>query len=98
MLILKKWIPLWTIPTLIFFSIGTVWLRLAIVRTTYDINQTSRMIQNSRKNRENLELKLAALRSPQRMEVLARKKFKLSQPSTEQIVHLRKSENESDGG
>jgi hypothetical protein len=88
---IKKWVPFWTIPTLIIFSIGTVWLRLVIVRTTYEINQTNRLIQNARGEREKLELKLAALKSPRRLEAMARMRFGLSQPKTEQMVQLRKS-------
>jgi hypothetical protein len=36
---LKRWIPLWVIPVVLVMAIGTVWLRLAIIRTTYAINQ-----------------------------------------------------------
>jgi cell division protein FtsL len=89
---LKKWVPFWTIPTLITLSIGTVWLRLAIVRTTYVINQSNQLIQSARNEREKLELKLAALKSPRRLEALARTKFGLSQPRTNQMVHLKNLE------
>jgi hypothetical protein len=84
--------PLWTVPMLIIFSTGTVWLRLAIIRTTYAINQTDQAINRVRQEREQIQLKVAALRSPRRLEVLARSKFGLSQPRVEQIVHFKKSE------
>lgn len=92
-----KWIPLWAIPLLISFSIGTVWLRLSIIRTTYEINQTNRKIEESRKERENFQLKVAALRSPRRLEVLARTRFRLAQPHVEQVVQLKRPEIVADG-
>jgi hypothetical protein len=89
---LRYWMPLWTVPILIIFATGTVWLRLAIIRTTYGINQADRSINHVRQEREQLQLKLAALRSPRRLEALARTKFGLAQPRVEQIVHFKKSE------
>lgn len=89
---LREWIPLWVVPTLFCFSIGTVWLRLAIVRTTYSIHQTEQDFGKAEQDRETLQLKLAALRSPRRLEELARKKFGLAQPKMEQVVHLKVEE------
>ena len=93
---LKNWIPLWVIPTVFFFSIGTVWLRLAVVRTTYSIHQTERSLQKVEQDRGSLQLKWAALRSPRRLEELARTKFGLLQPKLEQIVHLKIEETVGD--
>lgn len=89
---LKKWIPIWAVPTLLLFAVGTVWLRLTIVRTTYAINQAERDIAKSHQDKEKYQLKVAALRSPKRLEVLARTQFGLVQPRMEQVVHFRKAE------
>ena len=89
---LRKWIPLWTVPTLLIFAVGTVWLRLSIVRTTYVINQMNQRIEQVRQEREKLQLKIAALRSPRRLELLARTKFGLTLPRMEQVVHFKKTE------
>jgi cell division protein FtsL len=89
---MKRWFPLWTIPTLIIFSIGTVWVRLSIVRTTYAIHEIDRSIEKYRQERDQLQLKVAALRSPRRLETLAHTKFKLFQPKMEQVVHLGNAE------
>ena len=89
---LRKWIPVWTVPVLLAFSAGTVWLRLAIIRTTYSINQTNKLIEHTRQDRELFQLKVAAMRSPRRLEILARTKFGLSQPRVDQVVHFKKSE------
>jgi cell division protein FtsL len=79
--------PLWVVPVLIAMSIGSVWLRLAIVRTTYSITQTEKSIRQLQLEREQMELRVTALRSPRRLELLARTRFGLSQPKSEQIVH-----------
>ncbi len=80
---------MWVIPVMILMAVVTVWLRLTIVRTTYEIGQTDRMIRNLKQEREKLELKLAGLRSPRHLEQLARTKFGLSQPRADQVVHLK---------
>ena len=77
------------IPVLIALATGTVWLRLNIVRTTYAINETDKMILSLEQAKEQEELKMAGLRSPRRLEVLAKTKFNLSQPKPEQVVHLK---------
>ena len=67
--------PFRVVPVLIVFAIGTVWLRLAIVRTTYAINQAERTGRDLRQEREELELKVTGLRSPRRLERLAHDKL-----------------------
>lgn len=85
---LKKWVPLWVIPTLILFATGTVWLRLYIVRTTYLIHLTDTQIGKAKQEGELLQVKVAALRTPRRLEVLARTRFGLGQPRVDQLVQL----------
>ena len=84
----RKWMPLWVVPVMIALAIGTVWLRLSIVRTTYSINQAERKSRQLRQEREDLELKVTALRSPRRLESIARTRFGLSAPRADQVVHL----------
>ena len=95
---IRKWIPLWVIPVLVGAAIGTVWLRLTIVRTTYSIHQADRELRSLQKQREQAELKFAALRSPRRLELLAKTKFGLTQPRADQIVHMGPIENETGSG
>ncbi len=80
---------MWVIPLVIGMAIGTVWLRLYIVRTTYSIDQTEREIRSMHQVREQMELKVTAFRSPRKLEALARAKFNLSQPHAEQIINMR---------
>ena len=84
----KNWIPFWALCVLIPLAIGTVALRLAVVRLSYAIDQTERGIREAQQARDQAELKVAALRSPRRLELLARTRFGLSQPYSTQIVHM----------
>lgn len=84
----RKWIPLWVIPVMVLLAIGTVWLRLAIVRTTYAINETERQAKQLRQAHEEMGLKMAGLRSPRRLEGLAKTKFGLGTPRSDQVIHL----------
>jgi len=86
---LLPWVPLWAVPVLFAMAVGTVWLRLTIIRTTYEISQNDRMIRNLQQEREQQELRVTALRSPRRLESLARVKYGLTQPKADQVVHMR---------
>ena len=85
----RGWIPFWVVPVFAVLAIGTTWLRLGIVRTTYAINQAEREIRNLAIEREQMELKVTALRSPRRLEAIARARFGLSQPKSDRIVQMR---------
>ena len=80
---------MWTIPVLIIFAFATVWLRLTVVRTTYELNQANKTLHNLKLENEKLELKVAQLRSPRRLEAIAKQKFKLSPPTPEKLVQLK---------
>jgi cell division protein FtsL len=88
----QKLFPIWIFPVLIVMAIGTVWLRLYIVRSTYEINQADRMIHNLQQESEQQQLKLTGLRSPRRLESIAKVKYGLFPPRADQIVHLRGSQ------
>ena len=86
---IRRWVPLWALPLMVVMAAGTIWLRLTIVNLTYEVDQTQRMIRNARQDVERLELDVARLRSPRRLEVLARTRFGLSPPRAEQVIHLK---------
>ena len=91
---MKKWVPWWTVPVVVIFSIGTVWLRLKIIRTTYAIHEADQGLIRIRREKEQLLLKVAALRSPKRLENLAHHQFGLMQPRAGQVVYLQKNNQE----
>ena len=80
--------PLWVVPLLLVLAVVSVWLRLSIVRTTYEIDQVSKMIRNTQQDLEHIELKVAKLRSPRHLEALARTKFGLTPPLSDQVIRL----------
>lgn len=80
-----------SIPLLftVFLLAGvSVWLRLFVVKTTYEINQVNRMLSNAEKDLEQVKLKIAELKSPAHLQKLAREKFELYPPSSKQLVQL----------
>ncbi|MCM0605008.1 MAG: cell division protein FtsL [Xanthomonadaceae bacterium] len=87
-----EYFPKWIWPAIIFLSIATVWLRLQIVDTTYQIHQAEQQIQNAKHTDEKLELKTAQLRSPKRLEMLAKTKFKLAPPEQDQVIRVQTKE------
>ena len=82
-------VPLWVLPVVIVMAIGTVWLRLAIIRTTYEISQTDAMFRNLQQEREQQELRVTALRSPRRLESIAKVKYGLTQPRADQVIQMQ---------
>lgn len=83
------WVPLWAMALVALMAIGTVWLRLAIVRTTYQISESEQMIRQLQQVREDMDLKVTGLRSPRRLEALAKTRFDLLQPRSDQIIYFR---------
>ncbi len=86
---MKHWCPKWILPVLVILSVATVALRLKIVNTVYEINQTEKVISNAKHELERASLKIAALRSPRRLEILSRTQFKLAHPAAKQVVYLK---------
>lgn len=89
---MRKWIPLWVFPIIIFFAFATVWIRLSVVKKTYELNQVSRMVQNLKLENEQLELQVAQLRSPRRLETLARTIFNLKPPEAGRVIKLKEKQ------
>lgn len=85
---LKKWFPNWIWPTLMVLSAGTVWLRLWVVQTSYEVDFINKVQRNTRLQIEKLELEIARLTSPRHLEKLAENKFDLKSPQADQVVYL----------
>lgn len=91
---MRKWVPFWAIPALLVMAIGTVWLRLSIIKTTYAINESDKMIRELQQTLEQTRLKVTALRSPRRLESIARTKFGWTPPNSEQVIYLKPNKDE----
>lgn len=88
---LRRWMPLWVLPVILAMAIGTVALRLSIVRKTYAIDQADRQIRALKEAREKMDVKVAGLRSPRRLELIARARFGLNQPKSDQVIYMSQS-------
>lgn len=86
---MKRFIPVWVVPLFLAFSIGTVWLRLSAVRASYSVNRMDRLMAEVQKAKEKAEIKLASLKSPRRLEKIARERLGLRPASAEQVVRLK---------
>lgn len=74
---------------MILFAIVSVGLRLSIVKTTYQVGQTNKMIQNAKLEKEKASVRLSKLRSPRQLEAIAKSKYHLEPPKAEQVVYLK---------
>ncbi len=72
----------------VLLAVATVWLRLDIVKTSYEIGQADKQIHALKQEREKLELRTVELKSPRKLEPIAKQKFKLAPPSVDQIVYM----------
>ncbi len=81
-------IPFWVLPVLFVFAVVTVAVRLSVVRTTYSINQIDRMLRNLQVESEQSALQLAKSRSARNLEGIAKSKFKLQKPRSDQVVRF----------
>ena len=88
-MLIFKWIPKWVYFALVVFAIGTVWLRLYIVQSTYHIDQKDKIISNLQKNIEKVKLDVEELKSPKKLEALAQKKFQLSPAHPSQVIIMQ---------
>jgi hypothetical protein len=82
----QNWLPFWAVFSVLLLAIGTVWLRLSIVRTTYEISQNDKMIRDLKQVREQSQLRASGMRSPRRLEILAKSRYGLSQPRSDQVI------------
>ncbi len=85
----SKKFPLWIIPIILVISASTIWVRLLIIQYTYSVHQANRTIENLKKEQDKILLDVSRLRSPHRLDRLAKTKFKLYEPSIRQVVHLK---------
>ncbi|HRK02590.1 MAG TPA: hypothetical protein PLH57_07975 [Oligoflexia bacterium] len=64
------------------------WIRLEIVRISYDIHRLEKLEQQARDDVNKVTLKINEARSPVRLERIAREKFDMKKPRPEQVIKL----------
>ena len=80
-----------TVAMLIATSLFYVWCRVEAVRVGYDHSRAAVSLQELQKQNEELRGEVARLKSPERIERLAREHLELSYPAPEQIHILEPS-------
>lgn len=86
---MKRWKITVVVCGVMLLALSSVWLRLQVVRTSYEINQQDKLIKNLLLEKEMLEADLARLKSPERLEKLARTEFKMEQASVERMMQVK---------
>ena len=67
-------------------SLFFVWSRVQVTSLDYEISQLESSLRGLRQETSNLRLEAASLRSPERIERVARKELNLRLPSAEQVI------------
>jgi cell division protein FtsL len=66
-----------------------VWIRVEVVRVGYEISSADQRRRELRQSHEWLKIMIASLRSPERIELIARSKLGLRPPERSQIRWLK---------
>jgi cell division protein FtsL len=74
---------------LIALCLAHVWLRLQVDRLGYDLSAARRMQLRLEHERRELEVELATLRDPGRIEDVARRRLGMVDPAKGQVVIVR---------
>lgn len=74
------------IALLLVASLFFVWSRVQVTSYEYEISQLESTLREIRQETSNLRLEAASLRSPERIERVARKELGLRLPSAEQVI------------
>lgn len=78
--------PVW-VAVFLGLAVGTVWLRLYIVRTSYEIDEVDREFRARTVEIERLRADLARLKSPAQLRSAAAK-MGLNRPLPEQVIRV----------
>ena len=73
------------ISAVIFCSLVFVWSRLEVVQVGYEISQSNKIYQERIRENQRLRVEVSSLRSPSRIEEMARKNLGFINPKQEQI-------------
>lgn len=69
-------------------AVGTIWLRLSMVRTSYEIDEVDREYRARSHEIERLRVDLARLKSPAQLRATA-EKLGLRQPQRDQVIRVQ---------
>lgn len=70
----------------LFSSLLYVWTRVRVVQQGYEVSKLSREVEELTGQKSRLESEIASLKSPQRLETVAREQLGMRQPQGDEIV------------
>ncbi|MEI6205513.1 MAG: cell division protein FtsL [Desulfuromonadales bacterium] len=70
-------------------SVFHVWSRFKLVDLNLQISETSRQLKESEQEQKRLKLEAASLRTPARIEAIARNELGMALPTAKQIIQVR---------
>ena len=74
------------IALLLSVSLFFVWSRVQVTSLEYEMSQLQSTLRDLRQETSNLRLEAASLRSPERIERVARQELRLRLPSADQVI------------
>jgi len=77
------------VVVLMIVALFFVWSRLEVVNLEYDISTFENRLRSLKQESKQLKLEAASLRSPARIEQMARAKLGLRLPTPEQVMTVR---------
>lgn len=80
--------PWWGWPIVAVMATLTIWIRLSVVQWTYESTEAQRTIAALQQTYEQTQLEVTRLKSPKRLQELARTRFSLSPPAPQRILIL----------
>ncbi|MDL2329018.1 cell division protein FtsL [Desulfosarcina sp. OttesenSCG-928-A07] len=85
-----RYVSLWMVLMLFFFleALGYVWCRVQCVNTGFIIDRETKRYQHLVKTRNLLKVEHALLKSPERIETIARTRLDLTLPDADQTLIL----------
>ncbi len=87
---LRHLCPIFLFLVVVFIiSIFYVWSRTELVRLEYEISRMERKMRNLKQDERCMQLEVASLRSPQRIEEVARNDLGMVRAKTEQIIIVK---------
>lgn len=78
------------IVLLALIALFFVWSRIQVISFEYDISRLEGELRAQKQQNQQLRLEAATLRSPSRIERIARQKLGLRTPSAQQVIMVKK--------
>jgi cell division protein FtsL len=76
------------VTTFVFFTLLFVWSRLEVLQTGYSLSRANQVYENLVKESQCLRVEVASLKSPSRIEKLAKEKLGLINPTQGKIIFI----------